>query len=279
MTSRPIKAVLPIAGLGTRFLPLSKVFPKELWPLLNRPVLDYIVQELKDSGAKEIIFVNSPGKKIVENYFKTDSRIERALEKRGKKDVLAEFKKNQNNFCDLKFSSVIQKKPLGDGHAVLQAKKKIGRNPFMVSFCDDVVISKTACLKQMMKVFIKYNRPVIAIKRIAPGKVSSYGAFKVKKIAPRIYQLKGIVEKPKLGQAPSNFVFVGKCIFTPDIFTYLEKAKPVFRGEILLANAFEQMIRDGKMIYGYEFEGKWLECGNINGWLKSNLYLSRLQKL
>lgn len=279
MIPRPIKAVLPIAGLGTRFLPLSKVFPKELWPLLNRPVLDYIVQELKDSGAKEIIFINSPGKKIVENYFKADSRIERTLEKRGKQDILAEFKKNQNNFRGLKFSSVIQEKPLGDGHAVLQAKKKIGRNPFMVSFGDDVVVSKTPCLKQMMKVFSKYNRPVIAIKKIAQEKVSSYGAFKVKKIAPRIYQLGGMVEKPKPGQAPSNFVFVGKCIFTPDIFTYLEKAKPAFRGEIILSKVIEQMIKDGKMIYGYEFKGEWLECGNIGGWLESNLYLARLKKL
>ncbi len=270
------KAVLPIAGLGTRFLPLSKVFPKELWPLLNRPILDYIVQEFKESGINEIIFVNSPGKKIVENYFKADAKIEKILEKRNKKDLLTELKKSQASFRDLKFSSVIQKKPLGDGHAILQAKDKIGKNPFMVSFGDDIVISKTPCLLQMMKVFAEYgySHPVVAMKKVAPEKVSSYGAFKIKKVAPKIYQIKEIVEKPSAGKAPSNFVAVGKYILTPVIFDYLQKSK-TFKGEIILANALEQMIKEGIMIYGYEFEGDWLECGNIQGWLESNLFLAK----
>jgi len=269
------KAVLPIAGLGTRFLPLSKTFPKELWPLLNRPVLDYIVKEVRDAGVKEVIFVNSPGKKIIENYFKPDRKMEKVLEKRNKKELLSKLKKDQNNFQDLKFSSVIQKKPLGDGDAILQAKEKIGKDPFMVSFGDDIVVSKVPCLLQMARVFAKYGQPVIAMKKVAPEKVSLYGALRLKKIASRTYRVKEIIEKPKPDKAPSNFVVVGKYILTPEIFKYLEETKPIFKGEIILANALEQMIKDGKMIYGYEFEGDWLECGNVSGWLKSNLFLAK----
>jgi len=269
------KAVLPIAGLGTRFLPLSKTFPKELWPLLNRPVLDYIVEEVRDAGAKEVVFVNSPGKKIIEDYFKPDRKMEKVLEKRDKKELLLKLKKSQNNFQNLKFSSVIQKKPLGDGHAILQAKAKIGKNPFMVSFGDDIIVSKVPCLLQMARAFAKYGQPMIALKKVTPERISFYGVPRVEKIGPRTYRIKEIVEKPKPSEAPSSFAMPGKYILTPEIFKYLEKTKSIFKGEIILANALEQMIKDGKMVYGYEFEGDWLECGNVSGWLKANLFLAK----
>ena len=265
------KAVLPIGGLGTRFLPLSKVFPKELWPLIDRPVIDYIVKEAKDSGAKEIIFVISPEKKIILDYFKTRPEIGKVLKKRGKVKLLKSLKSWQ----DIKFSYVVQKEPLGDGHAILQAKKKTKKEPVMVSFGDDLVVSRIPCLLQLARVFQKYRQPVIALKRLPKKKISSYGVVKAKKVGPRLYQIKGIVEKPKTKNAPSNLAVVGKYILTDEVFEYLEKARPEFRGEIILAQTLEKMIKDGKIIYGYEFEGEWLECGNVEKWLKSNIFLAR----
>lgn len=273
------KAVLPIAGLGTRFLPLSKAFPKELWPLLDRPVIDYIVEEVKDSGAKEVIFVVSPEKKILRDYFKPNPKMEKVLRERGKLDLLKELKEGEKRWQKLSFSFVLQRRPLGDGHAIRLSRKIVGREPCMVSFGDDLVVSKTPCLLQLARVFQKYGQPVIALKRVPREKVSLYGTVAVKKIGPKLYQIQKIVEKPKMAKAPSNLVIVGKYILTPEVFNYLEKAKPSFRGEIILAETFKKMIEDGKMIYGCEFEGQWLECGNPRDWLKSNLSLAKKLKL
>jgi len=273
------KAVLPIAGLGTRFLPLSKTFPKELWPLINRPIIDYIVEEAKNSGAKEIVFVLSKEKKIILDYFKANHRVEKVLKERGKKDLLKQLREVENNYRSLSFSAVMQKKPLGDGHAILQARNKVGQEPCLISFGDDLVVSKTPCLRQLSSVFQKYGQPVVALKRVPREKISSYGVVQAKKLGPRLYQIERIVEKPKARLAPSNLAVVGKYILTPQVFSYLGKAKLSFRGEIILAETLEKMIQDGIMIYGYEFEGKWLECGNLHSWLKSNLFLAKKLKL
>lgn len=268
------KAVIPIAGLGTRFLPLSKVLPKELWPLVDKPVIQYIVEEAKASGISEIIFVISPEKKFILDYFKKSPKLEKILREKRRNHLLADLKNLRGLSQDISFSYVIQKKPLGDGQAIFLAKNKIGKEPWAVLFSDDVVDSKIPCLLQLMKVFKTCQKPVIALYRLAKEKLPFYGTVSVEKISSRLYKIKNILEKPPIEKVPSEFAIVGKYIITPEVFDYLEKTPPSPTGEIWLAQALAKMLKDGKIVYGYEFEGKWLECGNKLDWLKSHLYLS-----
>jgi len=278
--SRSIKkAIIPIAGLGTRFLPLSKVLPKELWPLVDKPIIQYIVEEVKQSGISEIIFVISPEKKIVFDYFQKyylqpAPRLEKSLRERNKFPLLEELKNLEELCQNLSFSFVFQKKPLGDGHAVFLAKNLINETPVAVLFGDDIVVSKTPCLLQLIKVFKTCQKPVVALQRVPKERVSFYGIVGVEKIANRLYKIKKIAEKPSLEEAPSDLAIVGKYILTPEVFEYLKKAQPSKSGEIILAKALDKMAQDGKIIYGYEFEGEWLECGTKNGWLECHFFLS-----
>lgn len=267
-------AIIPVAGLGTRFLPLSKVVPKELWPLVDIPVIQRIITEAKESGICRIVFVLKPENRIILNYLKPDPKIEKILKERKKGELLVELKKLKNLFKDISFSYVLQKKSLGDGHAVLQAAKIVGQEPAACLWADDIVESKTPCLLQLTKIFKTCQKPVLALYRLPPEKLSSYGIVKVEKIANRLYKIKDIVEKPAPGAAPSDLAIVGKYIITPEVFDYLRKAKLGKRGEIILAEILAKMLKEGKLIYGYEIEGKWLECGNKLEWLKSHLYLS-----
>ncbi|MDP2930102.1 MAG: sugar phosphate nucleotidyltransferase [bacterium] len=277
--SKPIIAVLPLAGLGTRFLPLSKAVPKELWPLLNRPMVEYVVEEAVASGAKKIILVLSPDKKAIFDYFRPAPAVMKILKEREKTNILQELRRQDEKWQGIEMRVVWQKQPLGDGHAVLRARSLFGKKPIMVSFGDDIIISRIPVQAQLIEVFQKFGQPVLALKRVPKERTGFYGVLKVKKIGSRLYRLLKMVEKPGLGEAPSNLVWPGKCILTDEVLEYLSRAKPVFRKEIILAQTFEKMMEDGKIIYGYEVEGKWLECGNVNGWLKSNLYLANLKKM
>ena len=277
--SKITKVVIPIAGLGTRFLPLSKILPKELWPLVDKPVIQYIVEEAKNSGISDIIFVISPEKKIVLDYFKKyyfqkSPKLEKTLKDRKKQEMLKELISLEELCRDLNFSFVLQKKPLGDGHAILQAKDLVGEEPFGVLFGDDIVDSKTPCLLQLAKIFKTCQKPIVSLQRVPKERLSSYGVVGVEKIANRLFKVKKFVEKPTAEAAPSDLAIVGKYILTPEVFDYLKKAKPTKSGEIILANTFAKMIEDGKMIYGYEFEGEWLECGTKDGWVQCNFQLS-----
>lgn len=272
------KAVVPIAGLGTRFLPLSKILPKELFPLVDKPVLQYIIDEARDSGIKQLVFVNRPDKKVtfdfIKKYFKRTPVLEKILKARGKNLLLEDLKNMELTAKEISFSQVLQKNPLGDGHAVLQAKKIVNKEPFAVLFGDDIVESKKPCLLQLKEIFQKYHKPVIALCRIPEKNLHSYGIVKVEKISDRTYKIKDIVEKPAPGTAPSNLAIVGKYILTPDIFNFLKEKKGLPHGEIILANALKDLINSGNEVIGYEFEGKWLECGNKPAYLKTNFYLS-----
>jgi UTP--glucose-1-phosphate uridylyltransferase len=268
------KAIIPIAGLGTRFLPLSKVVPKELWPLVDKPIIQHIVEEIKASGIRQIIFVVNPGQKAVLKYFKPSPQIEKILKDRKKDHLLSELKNLEDIWRDLSFSYVFQRKPLGDGHAILQAAKIVGDEPCAALWADDIVDSTTPCLLQLTKIFKTCQKPVIALYRLPRERLSCYGVVGREKIANRLYKIKKIVEKPSPDLAPSDLAIVGKYILTPEVFDYLKNAKPGPRGEILFAEVLDKMIKDGKIIYGYEFEGKWLECGDKIGWLKSHFYLS-----
>jgi len=270
------KAIIPIAGFATRFLPLSKVVPKELWPLVDIPLLQYAIEELKNSGIREIIFVLSPDNKKVLDYLKPSPKIEKFLKERKKEAVLAEMINFQNSLKDISFSYVLQKKPLGDANAILQAAKLIDTEPVANVYVDDVIDFQLPAISQLVKVFRTCQKPVIGLYRVPKEKISYYGAVGVEKIANRLYKIKKIIEKPSPLEAPSDLAIVGRYILTPEVFDYLKKAKPARNNsEFYLADVLNnQMLRDGKVIYGYEIEGEWLECGDKARWLKSNLYLS-----
>ena len=268
------KVIIPIAGLGTRFLPLSKVVPKELLPFVDKPVLQYIVEEVKNSGISEIIFVVNSEKQFILNYFRKSPKMEKILQERKRNHLLIELRNLENLCQDISFSSVFQKKPLGDGHAILQTENKVRGESVGVLFADDIVDSKIPCLSQLLNVFKTCQKPILALYRMPKEKLSSYGIVEAEKIANRIYKIKKIIEKPKPEEAPSDLAIMGKYILTSEVFDELKRAKPGKRGEIILAEVLDKMLKDGKIIYGYEVEGKWLECGNKLDWLKSHLYLS-----
>lgn len=269
------KAIIPIAGLGTRFLPLSRVVPKELWPLVDIPVIQYIIKEAKQAGIEEIIFVLKPNNKRVLDYLKPSPKIEKILKDKKRQDILSELKSLQEVFKNINFSYVLQKKPLGDGHAILQAAKLIKDEPVVCMFGDDIIESKTPAVSQLAKLFRTCQKPIIGLYRVVKEKIPHYGVVSIEKIANRIYKIKDIIEKPSLEQALSSLAIVGRYILTPEVFYYLRKARPSKKGEIILAEIFNnQMLRQGKVIYGCEIEGTWLECGDKLRWLKSNLYLS-----
>jgi len=268
------KAIIPVAGLGTRFLPLSRAVSKDFFPLVDKPVIQYIIEEVKKSGIKEIVFVTSPGQKTIFNYFKKSPELERTLIKRKKDKILKEMKDFEQVFEGISFSYVEQKKPLGDGHALLQAARKIKQEPVAVSFGDDVVDSDEPAISQLINVFKTCNAPVVALKQLPREKVPAYGVVSVEKIANHLYKIKKIIEKPELSEIPSNLVIVGKYVLTPEVFKYLKKATPSKKGEIILAEVFDKMLSEGKIIYGCELKGEWLECGDKLKWLKSFFYFA-----
>lgn len=269
------KAIIPIAGLATRFLPLSKVVPKELWPLVDIPVIQYIIKEAKESGIEEIIFVLKPDNKKVLEYLRPCPKVEKILKERKKEEILAEMKNLEELCQNISFSYVFQKKALGDGHALLQTAKLIKDEPVICMFGDDIIDSKVPCVLQLANIFKTCQKPVIALARLSKEKIPHYGIAGIEKIASRLYKIKQIIEKPSLDQAPSDLAVIGRYVLTPEVFYYLKKAKPTKKGEIILAEVINnQMLAEGKLIYGYEIEGNWLECGDKLRWLKSNIYFS-----
>jgi len=266
------KAIIPVAGLGTRFLPLTKAIPKPILPLADRPMIDYIVEEAKKSGIERVVFVLSNDKNNILDYFKKNSKLENILEKRNQKDILKSLKELDKEIENISFSSVIQSIPKGDGDAILKAQKIIGKDACGVLFGDDIILSKVPALEQLSNIFKTCQKPIICLKKVPKDMLSSYGVVKVDKIANRLYKIKDIIEKPKKEEdIHSDLAIVGRYIITPLVFEYLKKVNSNHKGEIILAQAFKDMLKDGKIVYGYEIEGEWLECGNKANWLKSNL--------
>ncbi len=267
------KAIIPAGGLGTRFFPLSRVLAKEFLPLADRPLIDYAVEEAKQSDISRIVFVLSKNKKTILDYFKKNPRVESLLKKNGRqKECLDNFKQREEELAGLSFSSCLQPSPKGDGDAIAKARNFIKREGFAVLFPDEIFLAKEPAISQLKKIFQTGQNPVIGLKKISKEKISSYGVVSVERIANRLYKIKGIVEKPSLEEAPSDLAVAGRYILTPDIFSYLKKTKPNKKGEVILADAFDLMLKDGKVIYGYEMTGQWLECGKKIDWLESNLY-------
>lgn len=268
------KAIIPIAGLGTRFLPLSKIIPKEFFPLGTKPVVQYVVEEAILAGVREIIFVVSPKKEdIFKNYilkyFKEEKELLKILKRRKKEKAL----KALENIPKIKYKYIFQKKPLGDGDAILRAEKLIGKEPFLVLFGDDVSFGKEGMPSQLVKKFEKVQRPLLCLYKMPKEKLSAYGVPKVEHIKKRLYRIRDLIEKPKKNP-PSSFALVGNYVLTPDIFSYLKKTSP-HNEEIILANALREMIKDGKEIFGVWVRGKWLECGDKEKWIKSFIYIAK----
>jgi len=267
------KAIIPLAGLGTRFLPLSRVLTKEFLPLADKPTIQYIVQEMKDSGIEEIVFVIGPNQKAILNYFTKAPELEKILKERKKDHILKELKEFTDMFKDIKMTFVVQKVPGGDGHAILQAAKIIKDEPVANSFGDDVIVSDVPATLQLINIFKTCNAPVVGLKRLPRSKIPAYGSVQVEKIANNLYKIKKIIEKPEPSQILSDLVVLGRHILTPDVFEYLKKAKPSKKGEIILAEVLSKMLDEGKAIYGYELSGDWLECGDKLKWIKSFVYI------
>ena len=264
-------AVLPIAGLGTRFLPLSKVIPKEFFPLGLKPVIQHIIEEVLEAGVKKIIFVISPEKeKFLNNYFQEDKELLKLLRKRKKTSAIEALK----SVPKIKYEYVFQRKPHGDGDAILKAEKLVGNKPFLVLFGDDLAYNENGPLmaKQLVESFSKVRKPLLCLYKKSKKELSSYGVPKIRDIRGKLAEISDIIEKPQ-ANPPSDFALVGKYILTPDIFYYLKKEEP-HNGEIGLAYALQDMIKDGKKVFGLQVEGKWLECGTMDKWIQTFTYMA-----
>lgn len=261
------KAVFPAAGLGTRFLPVTKAQPKEMLPIVDKPVIQYLVEEAVASGIEEIIIVTGQGKRSIEDHFDRSFELEHTLEARGKKKILQEVKRLENL---AKFIYVRQNVPMGDGHAILCAKHVVGENPFAVLFGDDVIDSKVPATKQMMDVFYKKKASIMAVQEVPQEKVSSYGVIEPYECEGKLCKIKNLVEKPSPEEAPSNLAVVGKYICTPEVFDALEKVKPGKDGEIRLIDGFD-LLKERQALYGYVFEGKRYDTGDKLGLIKATI--------
>ncbi|MBU6415484.1 UTP--glucose-1-phosphate uridylyltransferase GalU [Patescibacteria group bacterium] len=264
------KVIIPVAGFGTRFLPATKAQPKEMLPIVDKPVIQYLVEEAVASGITEVIFVTGRGKRAIEDHFDHAGELEFFLEKRGKQNLADQIRKISGL---AHFAFVRQKEPRGAGDALLQVQHLIGNEPVAVLYGDDVVYSKTPCLKQLIAVFEKYQKPVFPLERVSKEMVSRYGIIGGKKIGPRTYRIERIVEKPSIEDAPSRFAVVGKYILTPKVFSVLRELKDHVNyhegKELVPTEAFARMLAQGEEMYGYEFEGVRYDCGDKLGFLKA----------
>lgn len=263
------KVIIPVAGLGTRFLPATKAQPKEMLPIIDKPIIQYLVEEAASSGISDIIFVTGRGKRAIEDHFDFSPELESALLINNKKDV---FKEVRSISKLARFSYVRQNSPRGDGDAILCAEHLIGRDePVGVLFGDDIVDSRVPCLSQMEDVFDKYGDVVLALDTVPRNEVKHYGVVKAVKVSKNVYEIKDIVEKPDPKEAPSNLIIVGKYIITPSVFEELWKLKRGSRGgEIRMADALKNLLKR-RPIYGLRFEGVRYDCGNKLGFLKATV--------
>ena len=262
------KAVIPVAGLGTRFLPVTKSLPKELLPIGTKPTLHMVIDEAVSSGLTEIIFVNSPQKKLIEDYFSLDTAYDMELEKKHKGGLLAELKTLLQKIF---ITSVPQREPKGLGHAILCAKEAVGDEPFVVILPDVLIESEVPCSRQLIEAYEKTGSSVNATEHTSREKLSLYGIYDIAKSEGKFHWARSVIEKPEASKAPSDFSVVGRYLFTPDVFEILENTPPGKNGEIQLADAMNTLAKSGRMI-AYEYEGRQFDTGDEEGFIKANLY-------
>ncbi|MEO8259253.1 MAG: UTP--glucose-1-phosphate uridylyltransferase GalU [Acidobacteriota bacterium] len=273
MSSTVRKAIFPVAGLGTRFLPATKAQPKEMLPLVDKPIIQYGVEEAVASGIGNIILVTGRGKNAIEDHFDVSVELETFLEARGKRQQLDEIRKISNM---INFAYVRQGEPLGLGHAVLVGRDLVGDEPFAVILADDVIDAQPPAIKQMIEVFERVGGPVLAVERVAPEDVSSYGVIEVDpaaELGPGVYRVRDLVEKPPRDEAPSNLAIIGRYILTPDIFPALAAIKSDRTGEIQLTNGLRELLKS-RPIYACEVDGVRHDTGNKLGFLKAVVYFA-----
>jgi len=261
------KAIIPAAGLGTRFLPATKAQPKEMLPIVDKPTIQYIVEEAIMSGIEDIIIISGRSKRAIEDHFDKSYELEQELEKKGDQDLL-KLVQDISNLANIHY--IRQKEAKGLGHAIYCAKSFIGDEPFAVLLGDDIVDSEVPCIKQLMDVYDEYKTTVLGVQQVAEDQVSKYGIVGGKVVDNRVYKVKDLVEKPDKSAAPSNIAILGRYIITPQIFEHLENAKPGKGGEIQLTDALRDLMRQEAM-YAYDFVGKRYDVGNKLGFLQATV--------
>lgn len=267
------KAVLPVAGLGTRMLPVTKVVPKELLNIIDRPTIEYVVDEAIASGIDTLIFIISQGKEKILDYFNVDLGLKTFLKERKKIDLLKKVEEVENKVKNL--ISIIQKIPEGLGQAVLMAEKAVGNETFAVLLGDDLVEAEEPCLKQMMSVHLKYEGSIIAVEKVPLEDISKYGIIEGEMVEEGVIKIKKVIEKPSPEEAPSDLAIIGRYIFQPVIFDFLKKIKKSVGGEYQLTDAIQLMIEEGYPVYAYLFEGERFDTGNKKGFLKTILHYAK----
>jgi len=261
------KAVFPAAGMGTRFLPATKASPKEMLPLVDKPLIQYVIEEAVASGIEEVVLVTGRNKRAIEDHFDVAFELEEDLRAKGKHKLLSEVQRIANlvTFCYIR-----QKKALGLGHAVLTSKRVVGDDPFAVLLGDDIIDSDVPALKQMMAVYERYPSTILAIQNVPVSQTQHYGIIDAKKIEDSIYLVKDLVEKPSPNEAPSNLAIIGRYILTPEIFGALERTAPGKGGEIQLTDGL-RLLMEKQPIYAYEFKGIRHDAGDKLGFLKATV--------
>lgn len=261
------KAVIPVAGLGTRFLPATKTVPKELLPIVDVPAIQYVVQEAVDSGISEVIFVTGRGKDGIEDHFDEVPELEQMLEERGQTETVQSLRRIAGM---IEVVSVRQKRPLGLGHAVACARDLVGNEPFAVLLSDDLIDGALPCIRQLLEIFEEKKESVIALRRVPDREVQRYGIVQGKQLNNRLYEVENMVEKPHPKEAPSRLAIIGRYILQPEIFSLLEKVTPGKGGEIQLTDGIAALARARK-VYGYEFEGEHYDIGDKLGFVRATV--------
>ena len=261
------KAIIPAAGLGTRFLPATKAQPKEMLPIVDKPTIQYIIEEAVASGIEEILIITGRNKKSIEDHFDKSVELEMELEKAGKQEML-DLVRGISDMVDIHY--IRQKEPRGLGHAINCAKSFVGNEPFAVMLGDDVVESEVPCLKQLIDCFNEYKTTILGVQTVAPENVDKYGIVDGIHIEDRVYKVKRLVEKPAVEEAPSNVAILGRYIITPKIFEILKNTKPGKGNEIQLTDALETLIKNEAM-YAYDFEGRRYDVGDKLGFLQATV--------
>jgi len=269
MKKRVTKAVFPVAGMGTRFLPATKSVPKEIMTLVDRPLVQYAIDEARAAGIKEFIFVTSRGKSALEDYFDHAPELESKLLKDNKLELLETLRNTAMDSGAIAY--IRQHKPLGLGHAVWCARRLIGNEPFAVMLPDDVIAAEKPCLQQMVEAHAETGGCMVAAMEVSNAKVSSYGVLDPKEDMGSVVSVKGMVEKPKAEEAPSNLAVIGRYILTPQVLQNLNKIKPSAGGELQLTDAIAMEIDEGRDVYGYRFRGERFDCGSKAGFLQATV--------
>ncbi len=261
------KGVFPAAGLGTRFLPVTKAQPKEMLPLVDKPTIQYVVEEAVASGLHDLIIVTGRGKRAIEDHFDAAFELEYYLNDRGKVEELAQMK-TLSELASVCY--VRQKEPLGLGHAILCARSLVGDEPFAVFLGDDIITASVPCMRQLLDVFERHQGPVIAVERVPRERVHLYGVIAARPLGDNVYEITDLVEKPRAEDAPSDLAIIGRYVLTPDLFAILAEQAPDRRGEIQLTDALRR-LRERRPMYALEFEGKRYDTGDKLGFLKATV--------